>query len=120
MGAAEYFDDLTFWVEVTLFPFEHFDYDLIAHFRDGFEPRIFWIGHEDVMNNARIVGDYVDGVPRLFEGAGDGDTGALEYAYDADVGFLVGFVFGALLTAFASEGSTLIIDFAGQHGIPVH
>ena len=72
------------------------------------------------MNDARIVRDYIAGMFSLFEGARDGDTGALEYTDNTDVGFLVGPIFGALLTAFASEGTTLIFDFAGQHGIAVH
>ena len=120
MRSTEYFDDLTFRVKVALFPFKHFDHDLVAHFRYGFETRIFWIGHEDVMNDARIVRDYIAGMFSLFEGARDGDTGALEYTDNTDVGFLVGPIFGALLTAFASEGTALVIDFAGQHGIAVH
>ena len=118
--SSEYFDDLTFRVEVSLFPFKHFNYDLIAHFRCGFETRIFWIGHEDVMNDTRIIRDYIAGMFSLFEGARDGDMGALEYTDNSDVGFLVGLIFGSLLMAFASKGTALIIDFAGQHGIAVH
>ena len=72
------------------------------------------------MNDTRIVRDHIAGMFSLFEGAGDGDTGALEYADDTDVGFLVRPILRALLTAFASEGTALVIDFAGQHGIAVH
>jgi len=66
------------------------------------------------------VDRHIAGVLSLFEGARDGGVGALEYADDTDIGFLIRRIRGALLAAFASEGAALIFDLAGQHGIAVH
>ena len=108
---SEDIDDFTLGIEVSLFPFNHLDDNLIANFWEGFDSGVAGVGHDEILNDAGVVGYDVVGVASFFEVADNGLTGALEDADDADVGFFIGIVFGSALGLVAAATPAPTIEF---------
>lgn len=66
MGFSEDIDNFTLGVEVPLFPFNHFDDNLIAYFGEGLNAGVTGIRDDEILNDARVVGDDVVGVTSFF------------------------------------------------------
>jgi hypothetical protein len=112
VGRAEDFDNLAFGVGVAGLPFTEFDDDFIAD--AGGASDVAGGGHVDVVGDAWVIGDDVEELAALLQGADDAGAAAFEDADDgAGVVVAVGAAEAAGFDVAADEDAVFVQGGAG-------
>ena len=100
MRASQYFNDFTFRIEMPLRPVQKFNDHLIVQFWNWFYAAVCRFRYQNILNDPRIIRDYVVGVATFLQRPGNRLTGARQNSNDAGLWHFVGFRGTTLLTFF--------------------